>query len=87
MERKQVYRIIDEERQYQDQKWGDIQLRPKQVGSYLTLMRHLLTKAENSWAGSSSDIQAMHEIRQLVAVGVACMEQHEAIPRSQNIIS
>lgn len=82
MERKEVYSVINDERVFQDRKWGTIADRPKQVGAWLTLMRHLLTKAESDWATSSGDHNALDEIRKLVAVGVACMEQHGAVPRN-----
>ncbi len=64
------------ERSYQDQKWGTIQERQKQVGSYLTLMRVHLAEAEAAWATSSGDESALDEMRKVVAIGVACFEQH-----------
>jgi hypothetical protein len=82
MERKEVYSIINDERVFQDRKWGTIQERPKQVGSWLTLMRYILTKAEADWSTSIGDYDALDEIRKVVAVGVACMEQHGAVPRN-----
>lgn len=78
MKRKDVYVVIDGERNYQDQKWGTIDQRPKQVGSWLTLMRAILTKAEMEWAHSNGDHFALEEIRKLAAVAIACMEQHGA---------
>lgn len=82
MQREKVYKAIDSERQYQDRKWGTIQEHPHEVGGYLTLMRKLLTDAENAWASSSGDYGAMVEIRKVLAVGVACAEQHSMPPRS-----
>jgi hypothetical protein len=82
MDRNEVYLAIDGERDYQDRKWGTIEERGKQVGSWLTLMRHCLTKAESDWATTRGDADALDEIRKVVAVGVACMEQHGAVPRS-----
>lgn len=81
MDRDKVYLVIDHERDYQDNKWGTIEERPKQVGAWLTLMRFLLTKAEENWATNDGDELAMHEIRKLTAVGIACMEQHGAVKR------
>lgn len=81
MERSEVYAVVDGERDYQNREWGTIEQRPKQVGSWLTLMRHCLAKAESNWATSRGDESALHEIRKLVAVGVACMEQHGAVKR------
>lgn len=82
MNRDRVYAIIDGERDYQDKKWGTIIQHPQQVGSFLTLIRTLLAKAETEWANSSSDAVALEQIRKLTAVGVACMEQHEGIRRA-----
>lgn len=64
------------ERSYQDAKWGTIKDRPKQVGSYLTLMRKLLRDAEDAWATSDNDQDALAAMRKAVAIGVACFEQH-----------
>ena len=76
MNRQEVYEAIDSERDYQNQKWGSPNQRPKQVGSWLTLMRAILAKAEAEWAVSDGDNEALEIIRKFTAVGVACMEQH-----------
>ena len=76
MSREDVYVAIDGERDYQDQKWGTIEQRQKQVGSWLTLIRHALMEAEREWASSRGDESALAEIRKVVALGVACLEQH-----------
>lgn len=76
MPRKQVYEAIDSERDHQDRKWGTVQEHPHEVGGWLTLMRKLLTDAEAAWASSNGDQKALEEIRKVLAVGVACAEQH-----------
>lgn len=81
MERSQVYWVVDSERDYQDRKWGTIDQRPKQVGSWLTLMRTILTKAEMEWSHTDGDHTALDEIRKLAATAIACMEQHGAVKR------
>ena len=81
MERSEVYAVIDSERDYQDRKWGTIDQRPKQVGSWLTLMRAILTEAEMEWAHTDGDHTALDEIRKLAATAIACMEQHGATKR------
>jgi hypothetical protein len=80
--RTEVYAAVSDERVYQERKWGTIEEHPHEVGGWLTIMRKLLTNAETAWVTSRGDIGALEEIRQVVAVGVACMEQHGAIPRS-----
>jgi hypothetical protein len=82
MNRPEIYQAIDEERGHQDRKWGTIDQRPHEVGAYLTLMRKLLTEAEFAWAGNRGDEGALDELRKVVAVGVACMEQHGMVKRS-----
>ena len=77
-----VLNVIHDERVFQNRKWGTIEEHPHEVGGYLTLMRKLLTDAEVAWSTKRGDIGALEEIRKVVAVGVACMEQHGAIPRS-----
>ena len=67
MHRKQVYAAIDGERDFQDRKWGTIVQHTHEVGGWLTLMRKQLTGAENAWASSNDDYQALFEIRQLLA--------------------
>jgi hypothetical protein len=78
MHRYEVYSVVDGERDYQDRKWGTIDERPKQVGSWLTLMRAILTEAEMEWAHTNGDHTALEEIRKLAATAVSCMEQHGA---------
>lgn len=76
MERSKVYDAIDSERLFQDRKWGTIEEHPHEVGGWLTLMRKLLGDAEKAWSESNNDIAALAEIRKVLAVGVACCEQH-----------
>lgn len=76
MDRNRVYEAVDSERNFQDRKWGTVEQHPHEVGGWLTLMRKLLTDAETAWATSNGDHTAMIEIRKVLAVGVACAEQH-----------
>lgn len=64
------------ERDYQDAKLGTVDERPREVGTYLTLMRHQLATAEAAYAINDNDQPALAAMRKLVAVGVACFEQH-----------
>jgi hypothetical protein len=81
--RQKVYDAIDSERFHQDRKWGTIEQHPHEVGAWLTLMRHILTKAEAKWSSNADDRPALAEIRQALAVGVACCEQHGIATRSK----
>ncbi len=82
MERAKVYESIDSERYFQDRKWGTVKQHPHEVGGWLTLMRKLLTDAETAWATSNGDYKALDELRKVLAVGVACAEQHGLPERS-----
>lgn len=78
---KDVLSAVHDERVFQDRKWGTTEEHPHEVGGWLTIMRKLLTDADAQWAGKRGDEGALDEIRKVVAVGIACMEQHGAIPR------
>jgi hypothetical protein len=73
---------VNDERVFQNRKWGTIKEHPHEVGGWLTIMRKLLTEAEAAWASTRGDIDALNEIRKIVATGIACMEQHPVINRS-----
>jgi hypothetical protein len=79
---KAVLSAVHDERVFQNRKWGTIEQHPHEVGGYLTIMRKLLTDAEAAWSSSRGDTAALEEIRKVVAVGIACMEQHGVPQRS-----
>jgi len=79
--RQEVFSTINDERVFQDRKWGTIQEHPHEVGSWLTIMRQLLNDAERAYVSQRGDFGAIDELRKVVAVGVACMEQHGTVPR------
>lgn len=86
-ERQEVFNVINDERVYQDRKWGSLETNPHEVGSWLTIMRSLLNDAERAYTSERGDTGALDEIRKVVAVGVACMEQHGPVPRKKNNFS
>lgn len=67
-----VLKAIDSERVYQDAKWPG---RRHTVGEWILIMEKCLNDARQAWVINSGDNVALHEIRQVVAVGVAAMEQ------------
>jgi len=71
-----VLSAIYDERVFQNRKWGTVTDHPHEVGGWLTIMRKILTDADAAWSGNKGDIGALDEIRKVVAVGIACMEQH-----------
>jgi seryl-tRNA synthetase len=83
MTREEVYSVIDEERAYQDKTWGTVEERQKQVGSWLTLLRFLITEADKQWSTTKGDTAALHQVRKIAGVSIACMEQHGAPKREE----
>jgi hypothetical protein len=74
LERKEVYEIVDEERDYQDEKWGGTSHdNTHSVSDWLIFMRIYLTEAENALYQSSAE-DAMDAVRKITAMGVAAME-------------
>lgn len=77
-----VYEAIQSERDYQDQKWGTPAEHPHEVGGWLTLMEVHLRNAQAAWAGANNDREALIALRKVLAIGVACAEQHGLPGRS-----
>ena len=79
MERKEVYKILDGERDYQDKKWtvrneqNGVPDEKKPITEWLTYMEHHLEKAKDSvYYLNTDDILA--RIRIITALGVRAME-------------
>jgi hypothetical protein len=73
--RARVFEAINDERAYQDQKWGTIEEHPHSVAEWLLIMKGELAEAMDAWVKAPGDCEALREILQVVAVGVACLEQ------------
>lgn len=84
MNRSDVYVTIDDERTYQDLRWGDIDANPHTVGEWLLILQGELDEAIKAWQKSvAPPHSALDEVRQIAAVAVACLEQHDALPRAR----
>jgi hypothetical protein len=82
MKREDVYKLIDGEREYQDQlPPSRTDGKPRSVGDYLTMFRHYLNKADEAWTDNPGDWQALDVVRKLGGIAVHCMEDHGAPPR------
>lgn len=83
--RTDVYKAVDSERDFQD---GFIAsqglVHNKTVGEFLTLIRTYSAKADLAWVGNAGDAAALEEIRKLAALCVSCMETHGVKPRRSN---
>jgi len=82
MKRKDVYKLIDGERDYQDQlppnrtSGGD-----HTVGDYLVMLNSYLHEANHAWTMNAGDIPALDNIRKIGAIAIRCMEDHGAPER------
>jgi len=72
---------IISERLYQEQKWPGHR---HTLAEWILIMRKCLNDAERLWVtGHGNQEDALHEIRQVVATGVAAMEQCGALQRKR----
>lgn len=67
-----VKTAIEDERAYQEKKWPS---HKHNVAEWLLIIEKLCDDARHAWVTGHGDNQALHEIRQITATGVACMEQ------------
>lgn len=87
MDRKEVYEIIDSEREYQRLSWGDVQPdgtiveRKKDVESFLLYMEDYLHNCRVYVSHEPNNKLALEHLRKVIALGVHCLEQHETVKR------
>lgn len=79
--KKQIIDAIDRERDHQDRKWGELSERPMSVGHWLLVMEAELDEAKEGFVKTGMDSPALRELLQVVAVGIACLEQHGVVER------
>lgn len=71
-----VLEAIKEERRYQLTKWGTN--KSQSIPGYLLVMRKELEEAEEGWIKNIEGRNScLAEILQVVAVGIACLEEHD----------
>jgi hypothetical protein len=82
MERNDVYKVIDSERTYQDDRWPGHKHSPVE---YLVYMRDYIEEAlhRESREDSVTWTATMDSFRKVAALAVACMEEHGAQRRSK----
>ena len=76
--RKNVYEVINDERDYQELRWGEHS--NASIAEFLLYIEHHLNKAKNRIYEDTNS--SLDEIRKITALGVACMEQHGALYRA-----
>lgn len=79
-----VLDAVASERDYQDRKWGTVAEHPHEVGGWLTLMAVHLRRAQEAWASTNNDVEALESVRKVLAIGVACGEQHGLYARARS---
>lgn len=87
MDRTEVYRIIDTERDYQERmgqqnSWGQGQgASNHSVGDFLSMLQAYLARAHEAYVSNTGDQATLQFVRKLAGICVACMERHGAEPR------
>jgi hypothetical protein len=81
--RKQVFEVIEEERDYQENVWPRGTGCERSVGEEILCMEECILVARQAWQKGDDykpdDKRAMlNQIRKVVAIGVRCMENHGA---------
>ncbi len=76
-----VFDAIVAERAYQDEKWGTIKDNPHTIPEWILIMEKELAEAKAAYFQRPADREMLDEIRQVIAVGVACLEQHGVVER------
>ena len=75
----EVFAAIRREREHQKRKYG--RDRSCEVGTFITVLRGELREVEDAFCGLKDTKKALEEILQVVAVGVACLEEHGVVER------
>lgn len=84
VERKDVYSLIDGERDYQDSlSHTRTDGCAKGVGDYLVLIQHYTTKAMEAWTVNPGNEAGLDVVRKIAGIAVNCMEKHGAPPRAR----
>ncbi len=84
MERSDVYRLIDGEREYQEDLEGDGSRHDGHqhtVGDYLVMLNSYIQKANSAWTDNGTDVPALEVIRKIAGICVHCMEDYNTNAR------
>ena len=79
MTREEVYKLIDGEREYQKFKWNQVFDDSKwSLSDWIVFIERYIQEAKNNTGFEKHEVDS---IRKIAALAVACMEQHETLPR------
>ena len=85
--REEVYKAIDGERNYQDDRWNESTTTSAglhSVTEFVLYMEHYLTETRrllSTQASPKAEQDGLDFIRKVTALGVACMEQNGVVKR------
>jgi len=83
MNREDVYKLIDEGREYKDNlPPSHTDGEPHTVGDYITMLGYYYTRLQEAWTVNPSDEQALDVMRKIGGIAVYCMEDHGAPRRA-----
>lgn len=82
MTQEEVLAKIKEEREYQDKKFPNNQ---HEIPTWVKLMEDKLEMVYYCWYHKRENF-ALHELLEVVSMGIACMEQYRAVGRNDDII-
>jgi len=78
MERKEVYKNLDKERDHQDNNWicrNSVDDKDKPISEWIIYIEHHLNQAKNNLY-YLNQVEALAEIRKVTALGVVTLEIH-----------
>jgi hypothetical protein len=79
--KEEVFAAVIQERDFQDRRYGGVHQKMRQVPHYLVIMQRHLDKAAFNYADRAGNGAALDEIRKVIAVGFACLEEHGVVYR------
>jgi len=72
-----IFEAIEAERKYQDLKWGSLEEKNQSLAGFMLVMKKELEEAEQGWMKNEPGRHsALGEIIQVVATGVAALQQY-----------
>lgn len=77
-----IFEAIERERDWQDRKRGPLQDRGMSIGDWMLVMEAELNEAKQGFV-RGEPFQALEEVLQVVAVGVACLEYWGVVERPE----
>ena len=78
LERKEIYKIIDSERIYQDELWDD---QKHTLEGYIVLFQYFVNRAQTAWVTVPNKEYTLDVIRELAAIAVHAMEDYGVVSR------